>query len=580
MASFFRRPMSKTKLVMIPLSGIMAGSLARAAIDSDTVQNNEQYKNMSRVCTGTLRAGKLLSTVSVICMDYGYIIFKKRNEECEFDKLSNEIVRIRDEHEKISHLRWKNVNTPLEAKYKAQAEALYEKMGELSEKCSQVESSFGESHRRSALRLHELCEANGGVYVKLGQHISQLDYLFPKEFISVLRKLLNDTPQSSYESVRAVIKEELGYYPEELWTEFEETPIASASLAQVHVARDAQGKKYAVKVQHEALQVMAESDIAAVSFAVNVVSRVFKDFNYNWLARELEINLPQELNFEHEAANLNQCRVLLKDMIASGDLALPEVAKTSKRVLVMSFEEGSYITDHEAMAELGVPLDNVASVISRTFCEQIFRHGFVHCDPHLANILVRTQPNNKKKAQIVLLDHGLYRQLDDEFRMNYCHLWKALVTFNRSDIEKYCRKLNAGDMYPLLSAMLTLSAWDDVTSGDINRLRGKSSNAEKEKMKTYAQRYIRQINQLMENVPSSLLLLLKTNDCLRCLDKEIGAPINTLAVTADVSSQVILQDDLKQATTWTKYFQAYSEFCKVQLTVAGIALAYYFTSRR
>lgn len=76
-----------------------------------------------------------------------------------------------------------------------------------------------------------------------------------------------------------------------------------------------------------------------VSFAVNLVSKIFKDFNYNWLARELELNLPQELDFEHEAANLNKCRRLLKDMIDSGDLALPEVANVSKRVLVMSFEE-------------------------------------------------------------------------------------------------------------------------------------------------------------------------------------------------------------------------------------------------
>lgn len=181
------------------------------------------------------------------------------------------------------------------------------------------------------------------------------------------------------------------------------------------------------------------------------------------------------------------------------------------------------------MQQLDVPLSDVASVISRTFCEQIFRHGFVHCDPHLANILVRSQPNNKRKAQIVLLDHGLYRQLDDTFRMNYCRLWKALVTFSKPDVEKYCRSLNAGDMYPLLSSMLTLSAWDDVISGDINRLRHDTSSGNAEKMKVYAQRYIVQINKLMESVPSSLLLLLKTNDCLRSLDKEIGAPINTLA---------------------------------------------------
>lgn len=74
---------------------------------------------------------------------------------------------------------------------------------------------------------------------------------------------------------------------------------------------------------------------------VEMVSKIFADFNYSWLARELQLNLPQELNFEHEAANLNRCRVLLNDMIVSGDLALPEVFNASKRVLVMSFEEVS-----------------------------------------------------------------------------------------------------------------------------------------------------------------------------------------------------------------------------------------------
>lgn len=74
------------------------------------------------------------------------------------------------------------------------------------------------------------------------------------------------------------------------------------------------------------------------------MSKIFKDFNYNWLARELELNLPQELDFEHEAANLDKCRHLLNDMIESGDLALPHVAKASKRVLVMTFEEVIFFT--------------------------------------------------------------------------------------------------------------------------------------------------------------------------------------------------------------------------------------------
>ena len=265
MASFFRRPASKVKLALIPVGGVALGYLARRGIESDFIQKNETIKDITLTARGTLRAAKLLTIVSIICLDYGYVIFKKRDEETEFDKLSNEIVRIRDEHDKATRLRWKSVGTDEEEALKMKVAELYEQMNELSERCSKVESNYADCHRRTARRLLELCESNGGVYVKLGQHISQLDYLFPKEIISALRQLLKNNTQSSYESVRSVIKEDLGYFPEELWADFETTPIASASLAQVHVAHDKDGRKFAVKVQHQPLQVTAESDIAAVS---------------------------------------------------------------------------------------------------------------------------------------------------------------------------------------------------------------------------------------------------------------------------------------------------------------------------
>ncbi|CAE7802466.1 unnamed protein product, partial [Symbiodinium microadriaticum] len=73
---------------------------------------------------------------------------------------------------------------------------------ELEEKYDEPGSAYRQAHHRSALKLHKLCELNGGVYVKLGQHLAQLDYLFPMEFIVVLRRLLGDTPRSPYSSVR------------------------------------------------------------------------------------------------------------------------------------------------------------------------------------------------------------------------------------------------------------------------------------------------------------------------------------------------------------------------------------------
>lgn len=141
-------------------------------------------------------------------------------------------------------------------------------------------SQKGRIHLRVGHRLLELCQKNLGCYIKIGQHLSNLDYLLPREITDTLKPLLNKAPVSPLSDVRAVIKEELGAYPEELWASFDPTPIASASLAQVHIARDAAGRKLAVKVQHRGLREISRGDVTAVCFFVNMVAAVFPEFSY------------------------------------------------------------------------------------------------------------------------------------------------------------------------------------------------------------------------------------------------------------------------------------------------------------
>ena len=84
-------------------------------------------------------------------------------------------------------------------------------------------------------------------------------------------------------------------------------------------------------------------------------------------------------------------------------------------------------------------------------------------------MLVRPNPKNTSKPQIVLLDHGLYRELEPEFRRNYARLWKGIITSNIDDMKEYSIKLGAGELYPLLAAMLTMKPWDDIISDDSSR---------------------------------------------------------------------------------------------------------------
>jgi len=543
---------------------------------------------------GLWRMGNLVSTVGIICLDYGTAIAINRKTGESNSELSRQLKEAREVHERVSIRRWRSTALSkeeiddLDAQILENVKKIRKIAEDLAAKEEQVESSspFSPVHSRSAERLLRLCETNGGVYIKLGQHLAQLDYLLPNEFILSLRRLLNDTPRSSIESVRRTIFEETGSLPEEKWAVFDPEPIASASLAQVHVAYDAKGRKYAVKVQHEGLSETAASDMRAVTVMVDLVARIFKGFSYKWLAREMNTNLPLELDFVQEARNIEQCRSLLYPLIESGDLALPKVFHSSKRVLVMSFEEGCYMTDTEKLRDTKLDPSEVARLISKTFCEQIYRHGFVHCDPHTANVLVRVSDSPvtlydrlrslfslSPRPQIVLLDHGLYRQLDDKFRRDYCRLWRGLVTSDLNEIKRCAGEMNAGDMYPLLAAMLTLRPWDDIVSHDMTRLRNTGSRREKASVRFYAKRYFMQIVDLMEHVPSALLLLLKTNDCLRQLDKSVGTPINTITVVASTTADVIFHEDIQNCNDWGEVYTTCVNYVLISARVFALEAA-------
>jgi aarF domain-containing kinase len=322
-------------------------------------------------------------------------------------------------------------------------------------------------HIRNAKRLRDMCAENGGLYIKLGQHLAMLDHVMPMEYPGILTTLLANTPTSSIESVKRVFQEDLGRSPEELFDTFETIPIASASLAQVHVATK-NGQKFAVKVQHEGLVEGSDIDRFVITKIVDVLGDLFSGFRYQWLTKEMNLNLPKELDFQCEKENLLQATKNLQSFIQRGDVAVPKPITdiSSKRILTMTFEEGVYVSRIKDISHYQIDASDISTLISRVFSEQIFRHGFVHCDPHEANLLVRPHPKNPRKPQLVLLDHGLYRKLDDQLRKDYARLWQSIILADEKRIEKYCKRLNAGDLYTLLAAVLTLKSWDTVISND------------------------------------------------------------------------------------------------------------------
>ena len=157
---------------------------------------------------------------------------------------------------------------------------------------SSSSSTSSTVHERAATRLRDLCRTNGGTYIKVGQHIANLDHLLPQAYITILQSLFRDCPITPYEDIRQVVKEELGDYPETIFAEFDKEPIASASLAQVHVAKEkGSGRKLAIKVQHRGLRETSRGDLLALEYVVRVVDRMFDEFKWGWLVDEISPNV-------------------------------------------------------------------------------------------------------------------------------------------------------------------------------------------------------------------------------------------------------------------------------------------------
>ncbi|XP_030414880.1 uncharacterized aarF domain-containing protein kinase 1 isoform X2 [Gopherus evgoodei] len=332
-------------------------------------------------------------------------------------------------------------------------------------------------HLRSAERLRDLCCANRGTFIKVGQHLGALDYLLPEEYTRTLKILHSQAPQSSMQEIEQVIREDLGKEIKELFVSFEDTPLGAASLAQVHKAVLQDGRTVAVKVQHPKVQAQSSRDILLMEILLLTVKQIFPDFEFMWLVDEAKKNLPLELDFLNEGRNAEKVSHMLKDF---------DFLKISRN-------------------------------LGKLYSEMIFVNGFVHCDPHPGNVLVRKCPATGK-AHIILLDHGLYQVLTEKFRLDYCRLWQSLIKADMKRVQKYSRRLGAGDLYPLFACMLTARSWDSVNKG-IDR--SPVTANEDVEIRTNAAAYLPQISQLLNNVPRQMLLLLKTNDLLRGIESAL-----------------------------------------------------------
>ncbi|KAL8795697.1 MAG: hypothetical protein Q9195_001935 [Heterodermia aff. obscurata] len=336
-------------------------------------------------------------------------------------------------------------------------------------------------HQRCADRTLRAIEKNGSIFIKLGQHLSSMGYLLPLEWTETFVPLQDKCPVSSYESIEEMFIEDTGSPISDHFISFEKEPIGAASLAQVHKAvLRATGQEVAVKVQHPALAEWVPLDLALTRFTFSTLKRWFPDYDLSWLSDEMENSLPQELDFALEGENAMRTRRHFAN-IRGSPLIIPDVKWGLKRILVMEYVTGHRTDDLDYIDSHGIDRDEVSAALARIFNEMIFGDTPLHCDPHGGNIAIRSNSARRKpNFDIILYDHGLYRDIPKQLRRDYAKLWLAVIDADEKDMRRYARAV-AGitdAQFPLFASAITGRDYRAVTRTVVSH----RSAAEKEEI--------------------------------------------------------------------------------------------------
>ena len=372
---------------------------------------------------------------------------------------------------------------------------------------------------RLSLECRTLFLRLGGVYIKVGQFISNLAHILPTSFLENLKDLQDRVPPHTFSEIKQRFFNEFNKNIEEVFPDLDRAPLASASTAQVHRATF-QGKKVVIKILYPNIETLVEKDLRTVLFVMKWINSYLYKFEYNKIHTEISIIVRREMNLKEEALSLQKMTELFKN---EKDYVFPYVYEdfTRQGILVTKFIEGVKITETRINNRKNGKQSRPLLLLVRAYILMIFQFKFFHADPHPGNLIYTPQ------GKLCFIDFGAVSELPTNIAQSLKRIVQSAIS------NDYYGVVEGLDSMGLLDKSVNKEKLEQISQFAIEKLKSFITNTDYFKNISIEQLEPEEVYIFLEGINTSLQELMQvtqlpTNYIM--LQRVLGLLIGTTAV--------------------------------------------------